>query len=347
MQNQNIGTFINEIPKAELHVHIEGTLEPELIFKLASRNKINLKFKSIEELKKAYNFHGLQSFLNVYYEGLKVLQKPEDFYELTWMYIEKARKQKVLHTEIFFDPQAHTNRGVSFETVISGISSALKNAKRELNISSNLIMCFLRHLSPGSAIETLKESVKFKDLICGVGLDSGEIGNPPKKFSEVFRKAGNIGYLKVAHAGEEGPPEYIWQALEELNVQRIDHGVRCLEDKKLVEKLVQNQIPLTVCPLSNIKLGIFNDMGKHNLKELLKHGLKVTVNSDDPAYFGGYINENFLETVLALNLTKKDICTLAKNSFEASFLTNPKKESLINKLNSFVKSYKKEKLTLV
>ena len=335
----DIGLFIQTIPKAELHIHIEGTLEPELLFKLANRNNIKLKHKSIEDLRKAYKFHNLQSFLDIYYEGASVLLQEQDFYEMTWSYLEKLHKENVIHAEIFFDPPSHTSRGVSFETVIKGVNKALNDGKQKLGISTGLIMCFLRHLSAKAAMETLEKSLSYKEMIVGVGLDSTELHNPPSKFSEVFKKASLCGYLTVAHAGEEGPPAYIKEALDELNVMRIDHGVRCLEDKSLVKELVKRQIPLTVCPLSNIKLGVFKSLETHNLKELLDCGLNVTVNSDDPAYFGGYVNENFLQIQRALNLTKQDIYTLAKNSLQATFLQEKEKQKLITKLENFVAGY--------
>ncbi len=337
MNNTELETLIKTIPKAELHLHIEGTLEPELMFAIAKRNNISLKYNSIQELKLAYNFHNLQSFLDIYYEGANVLLHERDFYDLTWAYLEKMHNENVLHVEIFFDPQAHTKRGVAFDTVVNGIYKALEDGKRKLGISGYLIMCFLRHLSSESATETLKLSMPFKDKIIGVGLDSSEINNPPSKFKEVFKKAMSYGYLTVAHAGEEGPPEYIWEALNSLNVLRIDHGVRCLEDKTLIDELIKRRIPLTVCPLSNIKLKVFSRLEEHNLKELLSRGLLVTINSDDPAYFGGYINENFLACQKALQLTKEDIYNLAINSFLGSFLSKKEKTHFINKINDVVK----------
>lgn len=312
--------LIQEIPKVELHLHIEGTLEPELMFDLAQRNQIKLPFSSLEETKKAYNFTNLQSFLDVYYQGANVLINKEDFFDLTYAYLQKAVSQNIVHTEIFFDPQTHTERGISFATVVNGISQALEKAKQELNISSYLILCFLRHLSEESALKTLNEALLYQDKIIGIGLDSSELGNPPAKFKNVFKKAKEAGFLTVAHAGEEGPPEYIWQAINILGVSRIDHGVRCLEDQTLVEYLVDTQIPLTVCPLSNVKLKVFNTIQEHNLKNLLDLGLCVTVNSDDPAYFGGYLVENFLAIQKGLNLTDSDIIKLVKNGFQASFL---------------------------
>lgn len=333
----SIESFIYKIPKAELHVHIEGTLEPPLMFKLAKRNKIPLKYVSVSKLRKAYKFSNLQSFLDIYYAGAKVLLYEQDFYDLTWAYVEKLASQNVIHAEIFFDPQTHTNRGVPFEAVVNGIYNALQDGRKKFDISSSLIMCFLRHLSTKSAMETLEKSIPFCNMISGVGLDSTEVGNPPIKFKDVFLKAKSQGYLtNVAHAGEEGPPEYIWQALNELGVSRIDHGVRCLEDKSLVLELAKKQIPLTICPLSNVKLEVFSNIKEHNLKKLLDLGLNVCVNSDDPAYFGGYVAENLLAVQRALNLTQKDIYLLARNSFSASFADEKRKKELIDKLDDFI-----------
>lgn len=329
-------SFIRNIPKAELHIHIEGSLEPELMFKLAKRNGIELPYKSVSEIREAYKFQNLQSFLDIYYAGADVLQTEQDFYDLTWAYRQKAASQNVRHTEIFFDPQTHTARGITFQSVHSGIHQALQDARQQLGVSSCLIMCFLRHLSADLAMETLKQSLPYKDTICAVGLDSSELGHPPSKFKHVFDKAREEGFLTVAHAGEEGPPEYIWEAINLLNVSRIDHGVRSVEDPKLVDYLVEQQIPLTVCPLSNLKLCVFNIMSEHNLKQLLALGLCVTVNSDDPAYFGGYVAENFQETKTALHLNQQDIYQLAKNSFQASFLDSSSKQALIDELERFI-----------
>lgn len=323
-------SFIRKMPKAELHLHIEGTLEPELMFALARRNKVQLRFKNIEEIRKAYRFKDLQSFLDIYYEGAGVLIEERDFFDLTWAYLERAAKENVRHAEIFFDPQAHTERGVSFETVITGMRRALEDAPAKLGISAKLIMCFLRHLSAASAMETLGRSLPFKKWIAAVGLDSSEMGHPPKKFAEVFRQARAEGFLAVAHAGEEGPPEYIWQALDVLGVSRVDHGVRCLEDPALVQRLVKDRIPLTVCPLSNVKLRAFQSLKDHNLKRLLEAGLCATVNSDDPAYFGGYITENMLQAQTALGLTRAEVAALTRNALEASFLSPEQKRSLLN-----------------
>lgn len=338
MENLPIEQFIQQIPKAELHVHIEGTLEPELMFTLAKRNNIELPFKSIEEVHQAYQFTNLQSFLDIFYAGAKVLIQEQDFYDLTWAYLERAAAQNIRHVEIFFDPQTHTNRGIPFAAVVNGIYEALKTAEKQLGVSSKLIMCFLRHLSEEAAFQTLEEALPFKTWILAVGLDSSEKGNPPKKFKRVFAKAREIGFLTVAHAGEEGPADYIWQALKMLLVHRIDHGVRCLEDDNLVAELVNRQIPLTVCPLSNVKLCVFKDMASHPLKIMLDKGLCVLVNSDDPAYFGGYVNENFLAAQQALHLSKQDIYQLAKNSFIASFLSDDQKQNYLNELERFLDS---------
>jgi adenosine deaminase len=330
--------WIRNLPKAELHLHIEGTLEPELMFELAKRNGVTLRFASIEEVRAAYQFTDLQSFLDIYYEGAQVLLHEQDFYDLTWAYLERVQAQHVRHVEIFFDPQTHTDRGVSFETAITGIHRALDDGERKLGISHQLIMCFLRHLSAEAAMATLEQALPFRDWIIGVGLDSSEMGHPPEKFVAVFARARGEGFLTVAHAGEEGPPEYVWQALDQLKVKRIDHGVRSIEDSALVERLSADAIPLTVCPLSNVKLCVYDTMEHHRLKELLDAGLCITVNSDDPAYFGGYVNENFLAAHQALRLSTRDLYRLARNSFEAAFLDDGSKETLIAELDAYVKS---------
>ncbi len=327
--------IIKNIPKAELHLHIEGTFEPELLFAIATRNKIPLRFKTVEELREAYNFHNLQSFLDIYYEGAKVLIHEKDFYDLTMAYLKRCHEDNVVHTEIFFDPQTHTTRGISFETCLMGIHKALSDAEKEWGITSHLIMCFLRHLSEDEAFRTLNEAIPFKDKILAVGLDSSEVGHPPSKFERVFKEAINQGYLTVAHAGEEGPPSYIWEALDLLQVKRIDHGVRALEDEKLLKRIISEEIPLTVCPLSNTKLCVFKKMEDHNLKKLLQLGVKVTINSDDPAYFGGYANQNYVEAALALDLNKDEIKQLAINSFEASFLSKESKHHWIQEINKW------------
>jgi adenosine deaminase len=331
-----IKRFIERMPKAELHIHVEGSLEPELMFELARRNRVTLPYKSVDDVRKAYEFNDLQSFLQVYYQGMQVLVHERDFYDLTWAYLSKAHSQNVRHTEMFFDPQAHTGRGIAFEPVISGIHHAMLDAEQRLGISSMLIVCFLRDLSEESAVATLEQALPFKDWIIAVGLDSAEVGNPPEKFTRVFDRARVEGFLTVAHAGEEGPPEYIWQALDRLKVSRIDHGDSCLEDTNLTARLVADRIPLTVCPLSNVKLRVFESMEKHNLKKLLDRGLCVTVNSDDPAYFGGYVAENFLAVERALGLDRDDISLLARNSFQAAFLRPDQKQVFLDELGSYV-----------
>ncbi|MEE8262517.1 MAG: adenosine deaminase [Gammaproteobacteria bacterium] len=329
----DLASLIQRIPKAELHLHIEGTLEPELMMKLAQRNQIKLPYASLEDIRCAYAFSNLQSFLDIYYAGAQVLRMEQDFYDLTWAYLERAAQDNVRHVEIFFDPQIHTDRDVSFATLIVGISSALQDGESNLGITFRLIMCFLRHLSASDAMATLEEALPYKSQIHGVGLDSAEVGHPPSKFVDVFDRARDEGFLTVAHAGEEGPSAYIWEALDLLKVERIDHGVRCLEDPALVKRLAKEQIPLTVCPLSNIQLCVFDTLEEHNLKRLLKAGLCATINSDDPAYFGGYIGENFLRSQQALDLNADDIYTLAKNAFTASFLSDEEKERYIAELD--------------
>ncbi len=323
--------FIDQIPKAELHLHIEGSLEPELMFELAARNQVSLPYSSVAEIRAAYSFENLESFLGLYYAGAQVLQTEQDFYDLTWAYLQKAASQNVRHSEIFFDPQTHTDRGIPFAVVCSGITEALKQAK-QLGMSASLILCFLRHLSAEAAMQTLEQALPYRDQIVAVGLDSSELGHPPVKFQQVFDRARAEGWLTVAHAGEEGPPDYIWQAIRLLGVSRIDHGVRCVEDPRLVDYLVEHQIPLTVCPLSNVKLCVFNSMAQHNLKQLLERGLCVTVNSDDPSYFGGYVGENFQAVAEALDLSRQDIYQLAKNSFTAAFLSPAQKQTLLQEL---------------
>ena len=328
----NIVEFIKKVPKTELHLHIEGTLEPDHMFKLAKKNNISIPFKNIKEVKEAYNFSNLESFLKIYYEGSKVLIKEEDFFDLTWAYALKCKEDNIVHAEIFFDPQSHTNRGINFEIVINGIYQALQKANKEFGLSFKIIMCFLRHLSEKSGFEMLDHALAHKDKIFGVGLDSSEIGNPPSKFQKLFKRSIEKGFLTFAHAGEEGPPEYIWDSINLLNVKRIDHGVQCLHDKKLVEKLCKDKTPLTVCPLSNIKLRVFNNLKEHNLKKMLDEKLMVMVNSDDPAYFGGYLNKNLIEIQSALDLSIDDIKTLIINSFKASFLNEEKKMEWILKV---------------
>ena len=322
--------LIAKLPKAELHLHIEGTLEPELMFSLALKNNISIPYKSIEKLKNAYNFTSLQSFLDIYYAGANVLITESDFFDLTWAYLLTCKAQNVVHVEIFFDPQTHTKRGIAFKTVVEGITKALEKAKSELDISSFLIMSFLRHLSEADAFETLEQSLPFKEKIIGVGLDSSEVGHPPSKFERVFEACAKEGYKLVAHAGEEGDCSYIWEAINLLHVSRIDHGIRCDEDAKLVDFLIEKQIPLTVCPLSNVKLRAVKSMKEHNILKLLQKGVLVTVNSDDPAYFGGYVNQNYEAIVEALSMSEEELKELLKNSFKASFLSGEEKAKYLS-----------------
>ena len=326
--------LIRALPKAELHVHIEGTFEPELMFAIAQRNQIEIPYKSVEEVKQAYNFHNLQSFLDIYYAGANVLVHEQDFYDLAWAYFEKCHEDRVMHTEMFFDPQTHTDRGIAFETVINGLQRACDDAKAKYGISSHLIMCFLRHLSEEAAFETLAQAMPFKEQIIGVGLDSSEVGHPPSKFERVFAQAREAGFLVVAHAGEEGPAEYVWEALDLLKVNRIDHGVRSEEDPVLMQRLIAEKMPLTVCPLSNLKLCVVDDMAQHNIRRLLQQGVHVTVNSDDPSYFGGYMNDNFVAITEALALTNDELKTLAQNSFEASFISDAEKQKWIAEIQA-------------
>jgi len=330
---------IRALPKVELHLHIEGSLEPELMFALAERNGIELPYASVEDVRAAYDFSDLQSFLDIYYAGAQVLLKAQDFYDMTWAYLEQCRADKVRHTEVFFDPQTHTDRGVAIDVVMEGITSALKDGKDQLGISSHLILCFLRHLSAGEAMATYEQALPWREQFIGVGLDSSEKGNPPEKFQAVFDRARADGFLTVAHAGEEGPPDYISQALDLLGVRRIDHGVRCLEDPFLVRRLQKDHIPLTVCPLSNVKLCVFDSLEKHNLKALMDANLCVTINSDDPAYFGGYIGQNLLETAAALDLSLRDIETLARNAVKASFLDEDGKQELQIQIDDWAERY--------
>ena len=327
--------LLRRMPKAELHIHIEGSLEPELIFALAARNGVALPYASVEALRSAYAFTNLQSFLDIYYAGASVLLKEQDFYDMARAYFVKAAQDNVVHAELFFDPQTHTARGVSMETVVSGLYRACVDAEESLDISASLILCFLRHLSEEDAFATLEQALPFRDKIIGIGLDSGEVGNPPEKFARVFARCRELGFHLVAHAGEEGPPAYIWTALDVLKVERIDHGVQAAKDPALMRRLAQDRIALTVCPLSNLKLCVFPDLASHNLRELLDAGLAVTVNSDDPAYFGGYLNENFLQTFAASGgqLDARHAYTLARNSFEASFIDAAAKRRHIDRLN--------------
>jgi len=335
----NIKKFIQGLPKAELHLHIEGTLEPELMFKIAGRNGIKLPYESIEEIRITYNFDNLRNFLDIYYKGMNVLIKEKDFYDLTMAYLEKVNSQSVSHVEIFFDPQAHTSRGIDFETVINGINNALSDGEKKFGITSRIIMCFLRHLDQEDAFKTLNMALPFKDKIIGVGLDSAENGNPPKKFKDVFLKARKEGFIAVAHAGEEGPSEYVREAIELLDVKRIDHGNAVLDDEALTKHVAEKQIPLTVCPLSNLKLKVVDHMDDHPLPELLDKGLLVTINSDDPSYFGGYINENYEAVQKSFNLGSNTLARLAKNSFNASFLSDDEKKKLCIKVDHYYNSF--------
>ena len=335
MKSSNLKEIIQGIPKAELHLHIEGSFEPELMFEIAKRNNITLDYDSVESLKKAYKFNNLQEFLDIYYLGAQVLIHEQDFYDLTWAYLTKVHSQNVVHVEVFFDPQTHTDRGIEFDVVINGIYKALEKAKQELNISYKLIMSYLRHLSEESAFKTLESSKPYKHWIDGVGLDSSELGNPPSKFVNVFEASASEGYKLVAHAGEEGPVEYIWEALDLLKVVRIDHGNRCLDDEALVQRLIEEKISLTLCPLSNLELKVIQKMEDHPVPHILNKGILGTINSDDPAYFGGYMNENYYETAKALNLNKEQLMQLAINGFEASWLSIEAKEKHI----SIVKDY--------
>ena len=327
--------FINKLPKAELHLHIEGSFEPELMFNIAQRNNINIKYKSIDEIKAAYQFDCLQDFLDIYYQGASVLIAEKDFYDLTYSYLQKCALQNVRHTEIMFDPQTHTERGISFETVINGISNACKDAEEKLGVTSLLIMSYLRHLSEEDAFVTLKQSLPFKHLITAVGLDSSEKGNPPSKFKNVFEASVKEGYIPLAHAGEEGNADYVWEALDILKIKRIDHGNNSLQDDKLVKEIIKRDMALTVCPLSNTALQVVNDLKDHPLKKMMDLGLKVTINSDDPAYFGGQVNQNYIEIQEALHLTKQDLYELAKNSFQYSLLKEATKQKYLGELEVY------------
>ena len=324
--------WIRALPKAELHLHIEGTLEPELLFELARRNGVELRFASVEALRRAYAFDDLQSFLDIYYEGMAVLRTERDFHELTRAYLRRARADGVRHAEIFFDPQAHAARGVAFETVIEGIHGALEEGRRELGVSGLLILCFLRHLPAAEAMATLEQALPYRDRLVGVGLDSSELGHPPEAFAAVFERARTEGLRAVAHAGEEGPPGYVWQALDLLHAERIDHGVRCEEDAALLERLVRERVPLTICPLSNVKLHVVDRLEDHNLRRLLERGVRVSIHSDDPAYFGGYVGDNYLAAAEALGLSREDLVTIARNSIEATFLDDGAKAELLAEL---------------
>lgn len=328
--------LIKRLPKAELHLHIEGSLEPELMFRLAQKNGIAIPYNSIEEVRDAYNFTNLQSFLDIYYAGAEVLITQDDFYDLTWEYILKCVENNIIHTEIFFDPQTHTARGINFTTVITGIKQALADAKEKYGITSCIIMCFLRHLSEQEAFDTLQQALAFKDDIIGVGLDSAEWGNPPSKFTKVFKKAKELGFKLVAHAGEEADVSYIYEALDLLTIERIDHGVQSIHSVALMERLKDEQVPLTVCPNSNIELKVFDSYQQHNIKQLLDYGLNVSVNSDDPAYFKGYINQNFINLYQNVHLSEQDIVTLVKNSFKSAFINNELKELYLAKVDQAI-----------
>lgn len=327
--------LLQRMPKAELHMHIEGSLEPELIFALAERNGVRLQYPSVEALRRAYAFTDLQSFLDIYYAGASVLLKEQDFYDMAWAYLRRAHEDNVRHAELFFDPQTHTERGVAFATVIDGLHRAIEDARAKWGISAALIMCFLRHLSEEEAFATLEQALPHRDKFIGVGLDSSERGHPPEKFARVFARCREFGLHLVAHAGEEGPPEYIRAALDVLKVERIDHGVRCLEDAELTARLARERIPLTVCPLSNVKLRVFDRPADHNLARLLDAGLTVTINSDDPAYFGGYVNENYLQMFEVLPLSREHAQRLARNGFAAAFLEPARKQALMAEVDRF------------
>ncbi|MFT7592227.1 MAG: adenosine deaminase [bacterium] len=338
MASFDLKNIIRGIPKAELHLHLEGSFEPELMFEIAKRNNITLAYDSIESLKEAYKFNNLQEFLDIYYTGAQVLIHEQDFYDLTWAYLTKVHSQNVVHVEVFFDPQTHTDRGIEFDVVINGIYRALEKAKQEFNISYKLIMSYLRHLSEDEAFKTLESSLPFKDWIDGVGLDSSEMGNPPSKFVNVFKASADHGYKLVAHAGEEGPADYIWEALDLLKVVRIDHGNRCLDDEALVQRLLDKNIPLTLCPLSNVELKVIQKMEDHPVAKMLQKGILATIHSDDPAYFGGYMNENYYETAKALNLNTQQLKQLAMNAFKASWLSDEAKKNHIRQVKDYFDS---------
>ncbi len=333
MSRDRIERMIDEFPKTELHLHIEGTFEPDQMFEIARRNGVSIPYKSVEEVRRAYKFADLQAFLDIYYRAMSVLLEEQDFYELTWAYLQRAATQKARHVEIFFDPQAHTNRKVPFEKVVTGIHRALADADSNLGISSKLIMCFLRDLSAESGMETLQQAISFRDWIFAVGMDSKELGNPPKKFEQVFKKARDEGFGAVAHAGEEAPAQYVWDALDILGIARVDHGYHSLEDPKLVQRLVREQIPLTACPLASVGVNYFDSMEKFPVKKMLDLGILVMLNSDDPAYFGGYLNQNYKAVWKALALREQDILTLLKNSFRASFLEKGLKEKYAQEID--------------
>jgi adenine deaminase len=321
----DMDALIRRLPKCELHIHIEGSLEPELMFALARRNGIRLPYASVEALRQAYQFRHLQDFLDLYYQGMWVLVTEQDYYDLAWAYLQRAREDNVRHVEMFFDPQGHTARGIAFSTVIGGLHRAVVDAARELGVGASLIMCFLRHLDEADAEKTLDRALAFKDKIVGVGLDSSELGNPPSKFARVFRRARDEGFFLTAHAGEEGPAAYVWEALDVLGVARIDHGNHSLDDAALVGRLARERIALTVCPLSNLRLRVIDDLRRHPLRQMMDKGLLVTVNSDDPAYFGGYVNENYRAVSRALQLRRDEIAATVRNGIEASLMTTADK----------------------
>lgn len=340
---EDLPDILCRMPKAELHIHIEGSLEPELIFALATRNRVQLPCSSLSELRAAYAFTDLQSFLDIYYAGASVLQREEDFFDLAWAYLQRAKDENIVHAEIFFDPQTHTSRGIPFETVINGLDCAIRRGREELGLSAALILCFLRHLSEEDAFTALEEALPFRDKFIGVGIDSSERGNPPEKFARLFARCRELGLRLVAHAGEEGSAEYIRSALDVLRVERIDHGVHCLDDPRLVARLARQRIPLTVCPLSNVKLCVFPSLSAHNLGKLLAAGIAVTINSDDPAYFGGYLNRNYTATFEALpELGVKEAYQLARNSFQASFVDESIKEGWIKALDEFFEKHSRK-----
>lgn len=338
MSPEQMARFVRAMPKAELHLHIEGSLEPELMFALAERNGVKLPFADVEAVRAAYQFSDLQSFLDIYYAGADVLRTEQDFFDLCWAYCLRAKADNIVHAELFFDPQTHTERGIAFATVIDGLHRAACKARDELGIRVELILCFLRHLSGEQAVRTLEQGLKHIGKFIGVGLDSSEVGNPPEKFTQAFRVARMLGLRRVAHAGEEGPPEYISGALDALGAERIDHGVQALRDPALVQRLVAAGTPLTVCPYSNVKLRVFDTLAAHNLRQLLDAGLCVTINSDDPAYFGGYLNDNFVDTVLTLGLDAEQVLTLARNSFTASFASDEDKAAYLARLDDYARA---------
>lgn len=338
----DIPSLIRALPKAELHLHIEGSLEPEQMFEFAARNGINLPYKSVEDIRTAYNFNNLQEFLDIYYQGMSVLQTKQDFHDLTYAYLKRVSVDNCRHVEIFFDPQGHTERGIAFSDAIEGILEGLEQGQRDFDISYHLILSFLRHLSEEDAFETLAQAEPYLDRLLGVGLDSSELGHPPSKFERVFTKSREMGLKSFAHAGEEGPPAYVYEALDLLKIDRMDHGNRSLEDDTLVERIVKEKMTLTVCPLSNLKLCVVDDMTKHPLKIMLDKGIKATVNSDDPSYFGGYLNDNYLSAAKALSLSKGDIVTLVKNSFDGAYLSEERKTILMSEFNQVLSKFPTE-----